>query len=107
MLIKDLGVIHGLRKMVRITSFSSFNFQDFQQNNFRFTEQLCLADSDGDGIPNGLELGLNTTRHNLQTLCQFIGSNPFDNQLVQFLERSYLLATPIGHPGKKNTVREI
>ncbi|XP_022333647.2 temptin-like [Crassostrea virginica] len=82
----------------RDTALNNFG-RDFQQNNYQFTEQLCLADSDGDGIPNGLELGLNTTRHNLQTLCQFIGSNPFNNQLVQFLERSYLLANPIGHPG--------
>ena len=101
-------VLKFLDPPLRITSFSCFNFQDFQQNNYQFTEQLCLADSDGDGIPNGLELGLNTTRHNLQTLCQFIGSNPFNNQLVQFLERSYLLANPIGHPGKKkNNVHEI
>lgn len=77
------------------------SFQDFQRNGHRFTEQLCLADSDSDGLPNGLELGLNTTKHNIQTLCQFVASYAFDSKLINFLERKSLLGRPIGHPGKE------
>lgn len=80
------------------TALNNFG-RDFQRNGHRFTEQLCLADSDSDGLPNGLELGLNTTKHNIQTLCQFVASYAFDSKLINFLERRSLLGRPIGHPG--------
>ncbi|XP_052701109.1 temptin-like isoform X1 [Crassostrea angulata] len=73
--------------------------RDFQRNGHKFTEELCLADSDRDGVPNGVELGLNTTRHNIQTLCQFVASYTFNAKLINFLERKSLLGRPIGHPG--------
>lgn len=81
--------------------------QDFQRNGHKFTEQLCLADSDRDGVPNGVELGLNTTRHNIQTLCQFVASYTFNAKLINFLERKSLLGRPIGHPGKKGVSSSI
>lgn len=95
-------IIHGL------TEFFWVNFlQDFQRNGHKFTEQLCLADSDRDGVPNGVELGLNTTRHNIQTLCQFVASYTFNAKLINFLERKSLLGRPIGHPGKKGVSSSI
>lgn len=81
--------------------------QDFQRNGHKFTEGLCLADSDRDGVPNGVELGLNTTRHNIQTLCQFVASYTFNAKLINFLERKSLLGRPIGHPGKKGVSSSI
>lgn len=81
--------------------------QDFQRNGHKFTEELCLADSDRDGVPNGVELGLNTTRHNIQTLCQFVASYTFNAKLINFLERKSLLGRPIGHPGKKGVSSSI
>ncbi|XP_048775812.1 temptin-like [Ostrea edulis] len=69
---------------------------DFAANGRRFTEELCLADSDGDGMKNGLELGLVTNRFSLATLCKFIGMYP---QAINFLRIRGHLGNAISHPG--------
>ncbi|XP_048735141.2 temptin-like [Ostrea edulis] len=72
---------------------------DFKLNGNRFTAQVCLADSDGDGVVNGIELGLNTTLYSVGTLCHFVGSYPITPILNAFLKHWNLLANPSGHPG--------
>lgn len=72
---------------------------DFAANGHRFTEQLCLADSDGDGARNGQELGLITTQYNLETLCRFLVEYNMNPRAINFLQYRGLLGNANSHPG--------
>ncbi|XP_061164029.1 temptin-like [Saccostrea echinata] len=73
--------------------------RDFASSGHMFTEQLCLADSDGDGVRNGQELGLVTNRYTLQTLCSFLSQYNMNPRVLSFLRLRGILRNPSSHPG--------
>eukprot|EP01025_Chloroclados_australasicus_P005700 TRINITY_DN1178_c0_g1_i2.p1 TRINITY_DN1178_c0_g1~~TRINITY_DN1178_c0_g1_i2.p1 ORF type:complete len:759 (-),score=87.53 TRINITY_DN1178_c0_g1_i2:1310-3586(-) len=61
--------------------------QDFQSNGFAWTKELCKADSDGDGLTNGQELG--------DPCCTWVKGMELPEEIA---------TTEVSHPGFSNSI---